>query len=44
MMTNIGIIAGIEFHTADLLPLFVFLGVVIVAHLVALPLVISGHL
>ena len=42
-MTNIGIIAGIEFHNADLFPLFVFLGVVIVAHLVALPLVISGH-
>ena len=43
MMTNIGIIAGIEFHTGDLLLAFLLLGLVIVAHLVALPLVIWGH-
>lgn len=43
IMTNIGIIAGIEFHTADLVPLFVVLGLVVVAHLVGLPLVIWGH-
>ncbi len=43
MMTISPIIAGIEFHTADLLPAFVLLGLVIVAHLVGLPLVIWGH-
>ena len=41
-MTNV-ILAGIEFHTADLLPVFIFLGLVLLGHLVALPLVIWGH-
>lgn len=43
MMATSPIIAGIEFHTADLVPVFVLLGLVIVAHLVGLPLVIWGH-
>jgi hypothetical protein len=42
-MTTSPIIAGIEFHAADLVPVFVLLGLVIVAHLVGLPLVIWGH-
>jgi hypothetical protein len=43
MMTNSPMIAGIEFHAADFLPLFLLLGLLIVAHLVGLPLAIWGH-
>ncbi|MCU0783448.1 MAG: hypothetical protein MUF81_05240 [Verrucomicrobia bacterium] len=43
MMTTSAIIAGIAFHAADLMPVFVLLGLAVVAHLVGLPLVIWGH-